>query len=70
MASLVTAAKRGVKIRIILPGDHIDTEIVRKASRAGWRDLLQAGVVMAEFAPTMYRCEVLVVDSLIRATIS
>ena len=64
-AALVTAAKRGVKIRIILPGEHIDTEIVRKASRAGWGDLLQAGVKIAEFAPTMYHCKVLVVDSLL-----
>ena len=64
-AALVTAAKRGVKIRIILPGEHIDTEIVRKASRAGWGDLLRAGVKIAEFAPTMYHCKVLVVDSLL-----
>ena len=64
-AALVAAAKRGVKIRIITPGDHIDTEIVRKASRASWGDLLQAGIKIAEFAPTMYHCKVLVVDSLL-----
>ena len=63
-AALVAAAKRGVKIRIITPGEHIDTEIVRKASRAGWGDLLQARVQIAEFAPTMYHCKVMVVDSL------
>lgn len=34
--ALIAAAKRGVKIRIITPGEHIDTELVRKASRAGW----------------------------------
>jgi cardiolipin synthase A/B len=64
-AALVAAAKRGVKIRIIMPGEHIDTEIVRKASRAGWGDLLQAGVKIVEFAPTMYHCKVMVVDSLL-----
>ena len=63
-AALVAAAKRGVKIRIITPGEHIDTEIVRKASRAGWGDLLRAGVQIAEFVPTMYHCKVMVVDSL------
>lgn len=63
-AALVTAAKRGVKIRIVTPGENIDTEIVRKASRAGWGDLLQAGIEIAEFAPTMYHCKVLVVDAL------
>lgn len=64
-ATLVASAKRGVKIRIIMPGEHIDTEIVRKASRAGWGALLQAGIEIAEFAPTMYHCKVLVVDSLL-----
>ena len=64
-AALVAAAKRGVNIRIITPGEHMDTGIVRKASRAGWGDLLQAGIKIAEFAPTMYHCKVLVVDSLL-----
>ncbi len=64
-AALVASAKRGVKVRIIMPGEHIDTEIVRMASRAGWGDLLQAGIEIAEFAPTMYHCKVMVVDSLL-----
>ena len=64
-AALVASAKRGVKIQIIMPGEHIDTEIVRKASRAGWGELLQAGIEMAEFAPTMFHCKVLIVDSLL-----
>ncbi len=32
--ALVEAIERGVKLRIIVPGDHIDSELVRKASRA------------------------------------
>ena len=63
-AALAAAAKRGVKIRIITPGEHIDTELVRKASRAGWGDLLQAGVEIAEFAPTMFHVKSMVVDGL------
>ena len=61
--ALTTAAKRGVKIRIITPGEHIDTDLVRRASRAGWGDMLQANVQIAEFAPTMYHCKVLIVDN-------
>ena len=64
-AALVASARRGVKIRIIMPGEHIDTDIVRKASRGAWGDLLQAGIEIAESAPTMYHCKVLVVDSLL-----
>ena len=62
--ALVAAAKRGVKVRIITPGTEIDTEIVRGASRARWGPLLEAGVTIAEYQPTMFHCKVLVVDGL------
>lgn len=63
--ALITAAKRGVKIRIITPGEHIDTDLVRNASRAGWGDLLKAGIEIAEYVPTMYHCKIFIVDSLL-----
>jgi cardiolipin synthase len=63
--ALVEAARRGVRVRIITPGEHIDTDIVRNASRAGWGPLLQAGVQIAEFAPTMFHCKVMIVDGLL-----
>ena len=59
------AAERGVKVRIITPGSNIDSEVVRKASRARWGDLLAAGVEIAEYQPTMYHCKVLIVDALL-----
>ena len=62
--ALAAAARRGVKVRIITPGGNIDTEVVRKASRARWGDLLEAGVVIAEYQPTMFHCKVLIVDDL------
>jgi cardiolipin synthase len=61
-SALVAAAKRGVKIRIIVPGKHIDTKLVRRASRGLWGPLLEAGVEIAEFQPTMYHVKALVVD--------
>lgn len=63
--SLINAAKRGVKIRIITPGKYIDTELVRKASRASWGNLLQANIQIAEYQPTMYHCKIFIVDSLL-----
>jgi cardiolipin synthase len=60
--ALIEATKRGVKVRIIVPGDHIDSETVRRASRASWGPLLLAGVTIAEYEPTMFHCKVLVVD--------
>ncbi len=62
--ALVAASKRGVKVRIITPGDDIDSDIVRAASRARWGPLLKAGIEIAEYQPTMYHVKALVVDSL------
>jgi cardiolipin synthase A/B len=62
--ALVQAVKRGVKVRIITPGKHMDAETVRRASRGLWGDLLEAGVEMYEYQPTMYHCKVMIVDDL------
>jgi cardiolipin synthase len=63
--ALIAAAKRGVDVRIITPGKIIDSDIVRAASRDRWGKLLEAGVKMAEYQPTMYHVKALVVDSLL-----
>ncbi len=60
--TLVTARKRGVKIEIIVPGPDMDTRIVQRASRSLWGALLDAGVEIYEYQPTMYHCKVLIVD--------
>ena len=61
---LVAAARRGVRIRILVPGEHTDSHFVRAASRAHWARLLNAGVEIYEYGPTMYHCKVMVVDGL------
>jgi cardiolipin synthase A/B len=63
--ALVAAAQRGVKVQIITPGGDIDSEVVRRASCARWGPLLEAGVLIAEYQPTMFHCKVLVVDELL-----
>ncbi len=60
--SFVSARKRGVKIEIIVPGPHTDSEVVAAASRALWGELLDAGVEIYEYQPAMYHCKVLIVD--------
>jgi cardiolipin synthase len=60
--TLVDAAKRGVKVEVIVPGEHIDTHVVRRAGRSRWGPLLEAGVEIYEYAPTMFHCKVMVVD--------
>lgn len=60
--ALILAAKRGVRIRIVVPGRHIDSDIVRCASKALWGDLLQAGIRIFEYQPTMMHNKLLIVD--------
>ncbi|HXN15091.1 MAG TPA: phospholipase D-like domain-containing protein [Usitatibacter sp.] len=62
--ALVQALKRGVKVRVIMPGRITDAASVRYASRATWGPMLEAGAQLYEYQPTMYHCKVLVVDGL------
>ncbi len=48
------ARKRGVEVQVIVPGAYIDSETVRRASRAKWGELLEAGVEIYEYQPTMF----------------
>lgn len=63
--ALVAALQRGVRVRVIVPGPIIDTEFVRRAGRATWGPLLEAGAQIHEYQPTMFHCKVLVVDGLL-----
>ena len=63
--ALVAASQRGVKVQIITLGSEIDSAVVRRAGRARWGPLLEAGVLIAEYQPTMFHCKVLVVDELL-----
>lgn len=65
LRALVDAVKRGVRLRIVVPGKHIDAGIVRRASRATWGPLLAAGAVIAEYGPTMFHCKVMIIDDLL-----
>ncbi len=60
--ALLAARKRNVRIRILLPGAHIDSDTVRHASRASWGKLLAAGIEIHEYRPTMMHSKMLIVD--------
>lgn len=62
VAMLVAARARGVDIEIVVPGPILDAQVVRRASRAKWGPLLEAGVRIYEYQPTMYHTKVMVVD--------
>jgi len=61
---LVNAVERGVDVRVLVPGPHIDTPYVRMASRFHYGELLDGNVKMYEYQPTMMHNKVMVVDGI------
>ena len=60
--ALIEAAERGVEFRILVPGSHIDKEFVRTAGRASYEELIEAGIEIYEYCPTMLHAKSLTVD--------
>ncbi len=60
--ALCDAAGRGVDVRVLVPGEHIDKGFVRKAGRASYEQLLDCGVRIWEFCPTMLHAKTLTID--------
>ena len=59
---LIAARKRGVAIRILLPDRYIDSYTVKIASKREWGPLLEAGVEIYRYEPTMLHCKMLIFD--------
>ncbi|MGH3978798.1 MAG: phospholipase D-like domain-containing protein [Pseudonocardiaceae bacterium] len=59
---LAQASRRGVRVRVLVPGEHIDKEFVRIAGRAVYDELLAAGVRIWEYGPTMLHAKTMTVD--------
>ena len=63
--ALRMALKRGVRVRVLVPGEHIDSDLVRVSSRAIWGDLLKAGAQIHVYQPTMMHVKSLIADGLL-----
>jgi cardiolipin synthase len=59
---LISARKRGVRIRVLVPDKYLDSETVRIASKREWGVLMQNGVEMYLYEPTMLHCKMLIFD--------
>ncbi len=62
MDALIAARRRGVRVRIVTPNHHTDAKLGRWATHGLYQPLLDAGVEIYEYQPTMIHCKVLVVD--------
>lgn len=60
---LVAAVKRGVDVRVIVPSDeHSDVPATKAAGRSSFGTLLEGGVKIFEYEPTMFHLKTMVVD--------
>ncbi len=62
--TLIEAVHRGVAVEVLVPGPHLDSIMVRGASRHRWGRLLREGVRIFEYQPTMYHCKTMIIDDL------
>ena len=59
---IAAAADRGVDVRLMLPGEITDVQLVRHAGHAGYQVLLDHGVKVCEYQPTLNHQKIVVVD--------
>jgi cardiolipin synthase len=61
-ATIAEAARRGVDVRVLAPGDIHDVPPVRAGQRATYEKLLAAGVRIFEYQPSMMHAKTMVID--------
>ncbi|HVM67666.1 MAG TPA: phospholipase D-like domain-containing protein [Acidimicrobiales bacterium] len=59
------AADRGVRVRLLLPGPHADKRFVQLAGEEAYGTLLDHGIEIWNFQPSMLHAKVMTVDGLI-----
>ena len=59
--ALITSARRGVRVRVLVPG-AIDHNIVRQASRRQFGSMLRAGIQIFEYTPALLHSKTMVID--------
>lgn len=57
------ACARGVSVKVIVPGDPIDSKILREASKIYWPALMNAGVEIYEYQTSMMHGKLMVIDN-------
>ncbi len=61
-AAIIDARRRGVIVRILSDGQITDAKSVKHASRRTYQWLMDAGVEIHEYVPTMMHAKIMVVD--------
>jgi cardiolipin synthase A/B len=61
-AAVIGRARAGVDVRVLVPGNHTDAVPVQAAGQSYYTELLQAGVRIFEYLPSMMHAKTVVVD--------
>ncbi|HEV3268332.1 MAG TPA: phospholipase D-like domain-containing protein [Acidimicrobiales bacterium] len=62
---LCEAAERGVRVQILLPGPFADKRFVQLAAESEYAKLIESGVELWNFQPSMMHAKIMTVDGLI-----
>jgi cardiolipin synthase A/B len=62
---LSDAARRGVQVEILVPGPHADKRFVQLAGEAAFAQLLERGIHIWYFQPSMLHAKVMTVDGIV-----
>ncbi|CAN5630637.1 phospholipase D-like domain-containing protein [soil metagenome] len=61
---LTDAVRRGVDVRLLLPGPHNDQPLTQSAGRTAYGHMLEGGAKIFEYQPTMIHSKTMVVDGI------
>jgi cardiolipin synthase len=56
--------ERGVEVRVVAPGKHMDHLLTRRSSRRLYGQLLEAGAQIYEYSPSMIHTKSMIVDGI------
>ncbi|MBS61417.1 phospholipase D-like domain-containing protein [Salinisphaera sp.] len=62
---LCNAARRGVEIEVLMPGPYTDSRVARAAADDAYHPLLEAGVKLYRYQPTMLHAKIVLVDDVV-----
>ncbi len=60
--AFVEARRRGVQVRILTAGPHIDHPLIHKLSRRATHDLIRAGAEVYDYMPSMIHAKLMTID--------
>lgn len=60
--AIIRARARGVTVKVIVPGEPIDSKILREASKIYWPALMKVGVEIYEYQTSMMHGKLMVID--------